>query len=84
MPKHLSLSQAQYYTKTIAFILLSSKVIPSYSYCVKEGLVYIAIAALSGYQSLFYSKCTSLNIQSSYNIRSVSNAEYIYTRLISL
>jgi len=38
MPKHPLLSQTQYYTKTVAFILLFSKVILLYSHYIKKGL----------------------------------------------
>ena len=47
MPKHPLLSQAQRYTHTVAFILLSSEVMLSCSRYAKEGLVYVAIAAPS-------------------------------------
>jgi len=86
MLKHPLLSQLQRYTYTIAFILLFSEVILLYSRCSKKGLVYITIAAPSSRQPSFYSKCTSINIQSSYNVRSVSNVKYtfyIYLRLYS-
>jgi len=56
------LPQAQRYTYIIAVILSLSKVIPLCSYCIKKGLVYIAIAAPSSHQPSFYFKCTSLNI----------------------
>jgi len=49
MPKYPLLLQSQQYTKTVMFILLSSKVILLCSCCVKKGLVYITIAAPSGY-----------------------------------
>jgi len=60
--KHPLLSQIQRYARTVAFILLSSEVIPSCSHCAKEGLVYITIAALSSYQPFSCSKCTSINM----------------------
>ena len=75
MPKHPLLLQSQHYTKTIAFILSSSKVILLYSHYAKKGLVYIAIAAPSSRQPFFYSKCTSINIQLSCNVRSVSDTK---------
>jgi hypothetical protein len=44
--KPSSSSQAQYYARIIAAILLLSKVILSlYSYYTKEGLVYIALVS---------------------------------------
>jgi len=46
MPKVSSFLYAQRYARTIAAILLLGKIIPSpYSYCAKEGLVYIALAS---------------------------------------
>ena len=84
MPKHPLLSQLQRYIHTIAFILLLSEVILLCSCCVKEGLVCIAITALSSCQPSFCSECTSANMQLSYNIYLVFDAECIYARLISL
>jgi hypothetical protein len=55
---------------------------PSYSRYIEKKLVYIAIAVLSSRQPSSYTKCTRVNIQSSYNVQSVSNAKY--TRLIIL
>ena len=63
------------YTVTLIFLL--SKIIPSYSYYKEKKLVYIIIMAPSNYQPSFYIKCTKLNICSSYNIRLVSDAEYL-------
>jgi len=68
MPKHPSLSQMQYYTYAIALILSSSEVILLYSRYKNEGLIYIAIAALSNRQLSFYTKYTQLNMHSSYDI----------------
>ena len=68
MLKYPSIPQAQCYTYIVAVILLLSKVILLYFCCAKKGLIYIAIAALSSYQPSFYSKCTFINIRSSYNI----------------
>ena len=84
MPKHPLLLQTQYYTYTVVFILLSSKAISLCSCCAKKGLVYIAIAALFGHQPSSYAECTRLNIRTSYDVCSVSDAKYIYTRLLSL
>jgi len=48
MPKAISSLHAQRRACTIAAILFLSKIIPSpYSYCLKKGLVYIALANLS-------------------------------------
>ena len=61
----------------IAVILLLSKIIPTYSYCVSKGLIYITIIALLGRQPSFYTKCIKLNIRSSCNIRLVFNAKCV-------
>jgi len=84
MLKYSLLLQTQHYARMVALILSLSKVILLYSYCAKEGLVYVTIAAPSSRQPSFYSKCTQLNIRLSYDVRSISNIEYIYTRLLSL
>jgi len=76
--KHPLLLQAQWHTHTVAFILSSSKVILLCSCCAKKGLVYVMIAALSSRQSSSCSECTSINMRSSCNIYSVSNAEYMF------
>jgi len=76
----------QWYTKTVAFILLSSKVILLCFCCAKKGLVYIIIAALSSRQPFSCFKCTSTNMRLSCDVCLVSNAKYtfyIYLRLYS-
>ena len=50
---------------------------PSYSYYTKKGLIYIAIAAPSSRQPLFYAKYTKANMYFSCNIHSISNAKYM-------
>ena len=75
MPKHPSLSQTQRRAYTVAFILLSSEVMPSCSRYAKEGLVCVAIAAPSGRQPSSCSGCTSANMRLSCDVRSVSDAE---------
>ena len=67
-----------YYAALVALILSISDVMPSCSYCIKKGLVYIIIAALSSHQPLSYTKYIKANMRSSCNVRSVSNAKYIY------
>ena len=62
--------------KLVAVILLLSKIIPTYSYYMEKGLIYIAIIAPLSYQPSFYIKYTKLNIHLSYNIKLVSNAKY--------
>ena len=51
---------------------------PTYSYYAEKGLVYIIIIAPLGCQPSFYTKYTKLNMRSSYNIRLVFNAKYIF------
>jgi len=63
-------------TILITLILLVSKVMPSYSYYIKKGLIYITIAAPSGRQPSFYTKYIKANIRLSYNICSISKAKY--------
>ena len=71
-------SASKHCTYVVAVILLLSEIIPTYSCCVLKGLVYIAIIALLGRQPSSYTKCTKLNIRSSYNIRLVSIAKCTY------
>jgi hypothetical protein len=56
----------------VLFIILLSEIIISYSYCTKKKLLYIVIISLFKYQPSSYSKYTVANIQSLYNIYSVS------------
>ena len=65
-------------TRVIAVILLLSEIMPTYSCCVLKGLVCIAIIAFLGRQPSSYTKYTKLNMRLSCNIRSVSNAKYIF------
>ena len=67
-----------YYFKLVAVILSLGEIIPTYSYYIEKGLVYIAIIAPLGHQPSFYTKCTKLNIRSSCDIRLVSNAKCIF------
>ena len=62
----------------VAVILLLSKIMPTYSRCVLKGLVYITIIAPLGRQPSSGTKCTKLNMRSSYDVRSVSNAKYAF------
>ena len=67
-----------HYTTLITLILSISKIMPSYSYYIKKGLVCIIITALSSRQPLSCTKCTKANMCLSCNIRSVSATKYIY------
>ena len=51
---------------------------PTYSYYIEKGLVYIIIIALFSCQPSLYTKCTKLNIYFSYNIYLVSDARCIF------
>ena len=66
------------YARVVAVILLLSKIMPTYSYYILKGLVYIIIITLSNRQPFLYTKYTKLNIRLFYNIRLVSNTKYIY------
>ena len=59
----------------VAVILLLSEIMPTYSYCVLKGLVYITIIALLSCQPSSCTKYTKLNIRSSCNVKSVSNTK---------
>ena len=67
----------KYYAYLVTLILLFSVIMPSYSCCAEKGLVYITIIALSSCLLSSYSKCIKLNICSSCNIKSVSDAKCI-------
>ena len=71
--------------KLVAVILLLGQIMPTYSCYTEKGLIYIIIIAPLGRQPSSYTKCTKLNICSTYNIRLVSNAKCIFlTRLYTL
>ena len=44
--RSLVFKRTAYYFKLVAVIFLLSKIIPTYSYCIEKGLVYIIIIAL--------------------------------------
>jgi hypothetical protein len=56
----------------ISSIILLGEIMTSCSYCAEKKLLYIVIAFLSKHQPFFYFKCTLANMQSLYNIYSVS------------
>ena len=68
---------SKHHAYTIAIILLLSKIMLTYSHYAEKKLVYIIIIALFSHQPFSCIKCTKLNIYSSCNIKSVSNAEYL-------
>ena len=55
-------------SKLVAIILLLGKIMPTYSYCIEKGLVYITIIALFSCQPSLYTKCTKLNMHTLYNV----------------
>ena len=65
-------------TYIVAMILLLSKIMPTCSYCILKGLVYIIIIFSLSCQSFFYTKCIKLNMRSSCDIRLVFNTKCIY------
>ena len=65
-------------SKLIAVIFLLGKIMPTYSYYIEKGLVYIAIIALLDRQPSSYTKYTKLNMYLSCNIRLVFDAECIF------
>ena len=77
MPPIRSLASKRY-TYIVAVILLLSKIMPIYSRCVLNGLVYIIIIAPLGHQPSFYTKCTKLNMRLSCNIKLISITKYIF------
>ena len=66
------------HTYIVALILSLGVIIPIYSYYTEKKLVCVIIAALSSRQPFSCSKCIKLNIYSSCNIKSVSNAKYMF------
>ena len=76
--RSLASKRTTYYFKLMAVILLLGEIMPTYSCYIEKGLVYIIIIALFSRQPFSCVECTKLNIYSSYNIRLVSNAEYIF------
>ena len=65
-------------TYIVATILLLGKIMPIYSHYTEKKLVYITIITPFSHQPFSYIKCIKLNIRLFYNIKSVSNTEYIF------
>jgi len=84
MPPQWLFPQAHHRAFIVALILLQGIVISPYSHCADKGLVYITIAAPSSHQPFSYSKCTSLNMRSSYNIHLVLVVKYMPYILLCL
>ena len=62
----------------VTLILSLGVIIPMCSYYTEKKLVCVIIAAPFGRQPSSCSKCIKLNICSSCNIKSVSNAKYVF------
>ena len=67
---------SKYCTYIVAIILLLSKIIPTYSYYILKGLVYIVIISPLSRQLSSYMECIKSNIYLSCDIRLVSTAKY--------
>ena len=65
-------------TYTVAVILLLSEIMPSCSCCEEKKLVCVTIMAPFSCQPSFCVKCTKLNMCLSCNIKSMSNAKYVW------
>ena len=68
----------KYHTHSVTLILSLSVIMSIYSYYTEKKLIYVIITVSFSCQPSSYSKCIKLNIYSSYNIRSVFNAKYIF------
>ena len=77
-------SASKRHAHAVAVILSFGEIMPSYSYCKEKKLVYIIITAFFNRQPSSYIKCTKSNIHLSCNVKSVSNAEYIFTFLCNI
>jgi hypothetical protein len=69
---------SKYCTLFTTSISLDGEIINPCSRYIKKGLVYIALTSPFGCQPFFYLKCTKVNTQLSYNIRSIPLNECIY------
>ena len=65
-------------SKLVAIIFSLGEIIPTYSYYMEKGLVYIIIIAPLSCQPFFYIKCIKLNMRLSCNIRLISNAKCMF------
>ena len=77
MPFIRSLASERY-AYIVVVILLLGKIIPTYFYYILKGLIYVVIIAFLNCQPSSYIKYTKLNMRSFYNIKSVSNAKYVF------
>ena len=77
MPPIRSLASIHYILLATS-ISLNSEIMSPYSYYIKRGLVYIAIAALFNYQPSFCSKYIKINTHLLCNIYLIFTNEYIF------
>ena len=77
MPPIRSLA-SEHRTYAVTVILSLSKIMPSCSHCKEKKLVCITITAPFSRQPSLCVECTKSNIYLSCNVRSVSDAEYLY------
>ena len=68
----------------VAVILFLSEIMPSCSRCEEKKLVYIVIVAPFSRQPSSCVEYTKLNMCLFYNVRSVSNAKYIFIFLCDI
>ena len=71
-------SASAHRAKLVAVILLFSEIMPSCSHYEEKKLVYVIIIAPSSCQPSFYFKYTKSNMCLSCDIKSVSDAKYIF------
>jgi len=70
-------SASDHYNWLITTILSLSKVMPSCSHCVEKALMCVVIASLTRRQPSSCIECMWVNMQSSCNVQSVSDAKYV-------
>ena len=80
----IRLTVFKYHTLFTSSIALDSEIISPYSYYMKKGLVYIAIADLFSRQFSSCFKYTKLNTCALYNVRLVSFNKYIFLTCLDI
>ena len=71
-------SAFKHHTYITLTIFSFSKVMPSYSRCLRARLVYITIATPFVYQPASYTECIKANIYSLCDVHSISNSKYTH------
>ena len=69
---------SKYYAYIVTLILLLNIIMPIYSYYTEKKLVCVIITVPFSHQPSSYSKYIKSNMRFFYNIKSVSNAKYIF------